>query len=119
LLTTSKTTSLLRNKYTKEIRNNKKDTWQKFVTIEGNKNPWSIPYKIARDKLKISDVACSIVLPSGGQTRDWSGSINALLQKVASLDDTSTENEEQKEIRRLHKSYVNLNVEEEITFEEI
>jgi len=94
----------LRNKYVKEIRNNKKDTWQKFVTTEGNKNPWSIPYKIARDKLKASEVACSLILPNGEQTEDWSGSVKALLQKVAPEDDITTENEKHKDIRKTLKS---------------
>jgi len=109
----------LRNKFVREIRFNKKETWEKFVTVEGNKNPWSIPYKIIRDKLKASEVTCSLILPNGEQTKDWLGTVKALLQKVAPDDDTKIESARHKDIRVTLKTYENSNVEEEITLEEI
>jgi len=39
-----------RNKYVNMIKKNKKDTWRQFVTEEGNKDPWSIVYKIVGKK---------------------------------------------------------------------
>lgn len=41
-----------RNKYVSLIRKSKKESWKEFVTTKGNKNPWSIVYKIVREKIR-------------------------------------------------------------------
>jgi hypothetical protein len=41
-----------RNSYFVAVRKAKKESWEKFVTEEGNKDPWGIPYKVLADKQK-------------------------------------------------------------------
>ena len=42
----------LRNAYVSKIRKCKQETWQQFVEVEGNKDPWGIVYKIVRKKFR-------------------------------------------------------------------
>ena len=41
----------IRNKYTRLIKKSKAKCWQDFVTSEGNRDPWGLPYKIIRNKI--------------------------------------------------------------------
>jgi hypothetical protein len=59
-----------RNRYVKRIKKNKKETWQNFVIIEGNKEQWSIVYKIVRSENKKENTICSLELQDGTFTRN-------------------------------------------------
>lgn len=80
-----------RNKYTSEIRKCKRETWQEFVTREGNKDSWSIAYKIAREKLRVTETACSLVLPTGEVTMNWKDTFDALMEKAVPPDEMNNE----------------------------
>jgi len=86
----------IRNKYVCTIKKSKKESWRQFVTIEGNKDPWSIVYKIVREKLRTSKTACSLVLPSGHTTMGWQETYCALMQKAVPADDLEQEEQTQR-----------------------
>ena len=43
-------------KYRQEIKKAKTSSIRKFITDQGNKNPWGFPYKLQTDKLKVEEV---------------------------------------------------------------
>lgn len=108
-----------RNKYVKNIQRRKKDTWQEFVTTEGNKDPWSLPYKIARERLRVTETACSVLSPDGGVTLSWRDTFEVLMKKAAPSDNPDDENERHAVTRKENDEYINFNVEENITDAEI
>lgn len=109
----------IRNKYIAEIRKSKQESWQNFVTVESNKDPWSIPYKIVRDKIKKDEIITSLTLMDGTNTCTWEDTIKSFLSKCAPKDDKTMENEMHGKILATIKEYKNCNVENEITMEEI
>lgn len=59
-----------RNRLTALIRKAKKESWKAIVVLEGNKNPWSIVYKLTMAKFKKSPLFSSIDI-GGSETRTW------------------------------------------------
>lgn len=57
------------------------------MTTEGNKDPWSIVTKIARDKLKVAETTCSLNLPTGEITLGWRDIFDTLIKKAVPTDD--------------------------------
>lgn len=110
---------ILRNKYTALIRKNKKQTWKNFVTKEGNRDPWSLVYKIIRNKLNKETFLSALRLPSGELTTSWRDTADKLLYKCVPKDMTEDETEEQKEIKKKINLYHNSNLEPEISLDEI
>lgn len=108
-----------RNRYCCEIKRRKRDTWRNFVSEEGNKDPWGIVYKIARDKIKTPESVCSLVSASGEYTASWQSTMKELLGKAVPRDVRVTETAEHKEIREVNEAYANFNIEEPITMMEI
>ncbi|KAK9296727.1 hypothetical protein QLX08_009341 [Tetragonisca angustula] len=49
-----------RNTHMAKIKEAKQKSWEKFVTAEGNKNPWKIVYKLQTNRLKIDKAQTSI-----------------------------------------------------------
>lgn len=108
-----------RNKYVSEIKKSKRNTWRDFVTTEGNKDPWSIVTKIAREKLRITETACSLTLPSGEVTIGWKETFETLMRKAVPMDDPEIEDLEHLEIRKENDKYYNCNIEMDISEIEI
>lgn len=108
-----------RNKYVNEIKRRKRETWRNFVTVEGNRDPWSLVYKIVREKLRNAETVCSLKLPSGDMTMCWKDTLEILTRKASPSDVLEMENARHLEIRSLNKKYVNSNIEENITESEI
>lgn len=46
----------VRNKYVSQIRKSKTESWKKFVTDIGNKNPWGVVYKLTTGKIKNPEI---------------------------------------------------------------
>lgn len=76
-------------------------------------------YKIVREKVRTSETACSLVLPSGHMTMGWRETYCALMKKAVPADDLDQEDNRHKEIRDQNDKYVNYNTEESITEWEI
>jgi len=109
----------LRNKYVTAINKAKKESWQNFVKTEANKDPWSIPYKIVRDKIKKHEAMSSLIVDGGFSTNTWAESVQALISKCVPRNDESTETMEHKAIKHYTRRYINSNLECDITHEEI
>lgn len=110
---------LHRNKYTAEIKKAKKESWTNFVNLEANKDPWSIPYKIVRDKIKKTEVLTTLTKEDGSITNNFEETIEALLNKCVPPDNLLLENDNHKKIRDNINSYRNSNIEREFSVEEI
>lgn len=109
----------IRNKYVIEIRKSKQESWQNFVTIEANKDPWSIPYKIIRDKIKRDEVITSLKLSDGTNTNTWKDTMSSFLAKCVPKDDKQNKSDRHKQILDESKRYINCNMENIITMQEI
>lgn len=80
-----------RNKYIATIKRTKKLTWKNIVTSEGNREPWTIIYKIVRHKIKKDVCMSSLKPPSGDFTHSWEETMNVLIDKCVPTDDTGSE----------------------------
>ena len=79
-----------RNKYIREIRKAKQVSWEKFVTCEGNRDPWSIVYKIQTSKLKVETVQSNLRTNSK-YTTTWKETAQILLNTLIPDDDKNSE----------------------------
>ncbi|KAK9295484.1 hypothetical protein QLX08_010211 [Tetragonisca angustula] len=79
-----------RNKYSAEIKKAKQDSWEKFVTREGNKQPWSIIYKLQTKRLKLETVQSNICI-KGTHTNTWDVTVKTLLNALKPNDEEANE----------------------------
>ena len=49
-----------RSLYSTKIKEAKKNSWEKFVKTEGNRNPWGIVYKLQTNRLKMDKAQTNI-----------------------------------------------------------
>lgn len=89
------------------------------MSTEGNRDPWGILHKIARNKIRHKCNVGTIVTPSGEKTKSWRESISVLLQRFAPQDDVDKEMPIHKNIRDSNKQYINHNLESNIEFSEV
>ena len=47
----AKTYKRIRNRYVSNIKKYKKETWQRFVEAESNRDPWGIVNRIVKEKI--------------------------------------------------------------------
>jgi hypothetical protein len=85
----------------------------------GNEDPWSIIYKIARNKVNKPNYIGTLTLPSGHKTNDWEESVKALLEKCVPDDERVTETDIHLRIRRQNSDYYNSNLEPDISYNKI
>lgn len=95
----------VRNVYTKEIRTEKANSWKRFVTIEGNKDPWGLVHKIASGKMREQTVWGALRKEDGTMTANWRESANVLLKKMVPKDARINETARQQELRRAAAAY--------------
>lgn len=88
-----------RTEYTSAIRKAKQKSWEKFVTIEGNKNPWSIVYKIETKRLRI-ETAQSSILKNREHSITWEETSRILLNSLIPDDDRASETSWHSQTRR-------------------
>ncbi|KAI4474758.1 hypothetical protein M0802_015459 [Mischocyttarus mexicanus] len=89
----------LRNHYIRSIRKAKRDSWEKFATEAGNKDPWSLVYKIQVAKLKIESVIETIKCKRK-QTDNLCDTMEELLQGMIPDDDMENESAWQLEVSK-------------------
>ncbi|KAI4472524.1 hypothetical protein M0802_016736 [Mischocyttarus mexicanus] len=88
----------LRNKYISYIRKEKQRSWEKFSTEAGNKEPWSIVYKIQAQKLKVDSVL-ETLKENGNQTINLGDTVKVLLHGMIPDDKVENETEWQQSVR--------------------
>lgn len=108
-----------RNRYVAMIKRTKKSTWKNFVSVHGNNDPWSIVYKIIRNKIKKDICMSSVVLPTGNITLSWKETMEALINKCVPGESVNNLSETHKEIKRQNNEYYNSNLEPDIELDEI
>lgn len=70
-----------RQEYSRMIYSKRKDSWERFVTEEGRKNPYGIPYKIVMDKMKTDAVLVSLG-DERERTEGWEETAERMLQEL-------------------------------------
>uniref|UniRef100_A0ABD2W2W8 Reverse transcriptase domain-containing protein n=1 Tax=Trichogramma kaykai TaxID=54128 RepID=A0ABD2W2W8_9HYME len=73
------------NEYKEAMSERKKNDWQEYVRVEGNKNPWGGVDKIVRGKIRRMGV--SSIRVEGGYTRTWKESVERLLERFFPRDE--------------------------------
>lgn len=58
-----------RNRYFSEVKRCKRESWIKFITEEGKKYPWGLPYKVVLGKMKKESLICTMKF-NGSYERD-------------------------------------------------
>ena len=109
----------LRNSYVSKIKRCKKETWQNFVQVEGNKDPWGIPYKIVREKFQKPSLWTALKLPNGQRTMSIGATIEALLEKCVPAANAGTRGDGDLILEQELRNYRNANTENQIKVEEI
>ena len=71
----------LKNVYMSNIKKYKKETWQQFVEVKGNRDPWGIGYKIVKEKIGKPTIWTALRLSDGSKTNCLDDIIEALLRK--------------------------------------
>uniref|UniRef100_A0A1B6E1N0 Reverse transcriptase domain-containing protein n=1 Tax=Clastoptera arizonana TaxID=38151 RepID=A0A1B6E1N0_9HEMI len=102
----------LRNNLTSLIRTSKRESWCRFVSEEGNKNPWGLVYKLSMGKFRKAPVFSSIS-SDGTVTRTWEESVTRILQALVPRDEPSTDTRSHELVRKMTRSYVSADIEPE------
>ncbi|KAG7197099.1 hypothetical protein KM043_012394 [Ampulex compressa] len=84
--------------YLNAIKWAKTQSWEDFVSEQGNVNPWGMIYKSTMQKLRTEHVMCSIQSPDG-YTKTWRDTTETLLNALISDDNLLRETEEQALVR--------------------
>jgi len=108
-----------RNRYVKELKDAKNKCWRTFISTVGNENPWGILHKIAKNKVQQTPSVGVLLLPTGERTTSWLETMTILFQKFAPTDNRDVETQLHQNIRLNNKKYVNMNLEPDITIEEV
>ena len=79
----------IRNKYVSSIKKYKKETWQRFVEAEGNRDTWGIVYRIVKEKIGKPIIWTALMLPDGSRTTCLDDTIEVLFRKCVPEDNTT------------------------------
>ena len=93
-------------------------SWQDFVTKEGNRKPCGIAYKTVARELRGEETTSTLETPQGS-TSNWQTTAAAMLSALLPDDQEDTETEEQKEIRQSSINPLNVEDTPEFRFEEL
>jgi hypothetical protein len=74
-------------------------SWQDFITEEGNKEPWGIAYKRVTGNFRREETVSTLRTPQGDNANCWSIA-KAMLSALISDDQEEADTPEQVEIRR-------------------
>lgn len=87
------------NIYKKNIKQAKMESFQDFVTENGNNNPWGIIYKMHSNKIRSETVVSTIHLGDGNHTSAWSDTAALLLDTLFGGDNPNSDTPLHREIR--------------------
>jgi hypothetical protein len=89
----------IRKEFTRMIAKAKEKSWRDFVTKEGNREPWGIPYKIISGKIRGEQTVSTLHTPQG-ETNNWRMTVAAMLSAILPDDQKGTDTPEQAAIRQ-------------------
>lgn len=100
------------------MREAKKSSWRNFMKEVTNENPYSLPYKLAADKIAKKEVLYSL---RRGQnfTRSVIETMDLLLNTLIPLDDPQQEDEYHLNVRTQNSVPISQNIEPPITMTEL
>lgn len=107
----------VKNKYTSEIRRAKKNGWEKFVSREGNANPWGVVYKLSAQKIT-PERALATCKSGSAHTTTWEETATMFLKTLVPDDDEDS-TVTQRERRAARDTTPNTNDSDDFTSTEI
>ena len=87
------------------IEKTKSEKWEAFVQEAVTDNPWSLPYKLAGDKINVSKVASNIQTENG-YTMSWHETAETVIKDLFPQDEEENDTLEQQHIRRENIEYL-------------
>ena len=99
----------LNKSYKTLIEKTKNQSWNEFLQTSSSQNPWSLAYKIAKDKI-FSPKLSELIDNNGDLITDEKDISDKLFTKLFPLDDTNTDSDKHKQIRaqsQLHSTVAN------------
>ena len=102
-----------------KIRRYKKETWQHFGEVKGNRDSWRIVNKIVKDKIRKPTIWTALSLSDGIKTTCLDDTIEALWRKCVPADNTIELSAEKRALRQRVEGYMNMNLEPIISVKEI
>ncbi|KAG7196584.1 hypothetical protein KM043_014481, partial [Ampulex compressa] len=85
--------------YKKAVLKCRREGWRKFVTEQGNLNPWGTPYRAVTDTLRTEQVLSTLRNNEGEFTDSWTESAKVLINALSPDDIPETDTELQSRIR--------------------
>ena len=82
-----------RKEYQRMLTRTKIQSWQDFVTNEGNREPWGIAYKTVERKLRGEETTSTLETPQGNAS-NWRTTAAAMLSALLPDDQEDTKTEE-------------------------
>ena len=82
----------------------KAQKWDEFVKESVEKNPWSLPYKLASEKAKVAEIASSIETENES-TLSWEETAERIIKDLFPEDNEEEDTERQKGIRQENRRY--------------
>jgi hypothetical protein len=105
-------------RYKKAVTKARIQSWQKFVTKEGNKEPWGIVYRTVMGKIKREETASTLQTPQG-DTSNWRSTAEAMLTALLPDGQESSDTPERATIRRNTGTLPNVEDTAEFRMEEL
>ena len=81
------------------MKQTKLDSWRKFVTSNGNSEPWGLVYKLQAQKLRVRGVVSTLRRNRDEHTIDTRETASLLLNAHVSVDRECEDTPAQREIR--------------------
>jgi hypothetical protein len=105
-------------RYMKPVMKARIQSWQEFVTKEGNKEPWEIVYRTVTGKICREETASTLQTPQGG-TSNCRSTAEAMLAAHLPDDQECSDTPEQATIRRNMETLPNVEDTAEFRMEEL
>jgi hypothetical protein len=105
-------------RYKKAVMKARIQSWQEFVTKEGNKEPWKIVYRTVTGKISREETASTLQTPQG-DTSSCRSTAEAMLAAHPPEDQECSDTPEQATIRRNMETLPNVEDTAEFSMEEL
>lgn len=86
--------------YKRAVNSAKAASWQRFCERVSDECPFSFPYKLVADKVRVASAPGLLKRPDGSLSESVDGSMDILLRSLFPSDEQDDESPEQRELRR-------------------
>lgn len=84
----------LRNSYSEEIRQAKKQSWARFISENANEDPYGFAYKLGASRLRLKEVMTNLRLGDGSYTSTTQETLEQLLNTLMPLEQEGAQGNE-------------------------